>query len=303
MKKELKKQIVDQIIEIVGEGGSFQAGFSTLTAMPTNALTGEKYRGFNAFWLGFFGCTKVATLKQWAQLGYNCAGLGEKGKNVGIRITKGFNLYDKEEQPDGSIQKKYKGKGFGSAIVYRAEDVASFEDGSPYPIEVPEMIDTTERNAKVDAFIANYHEATGVKLTRNPVGGAFYQPSTDTINMPMPEQFNDTPTSTATENMYSTHLHEAGHSTGHKSRLNRLEDKSKRGYAFEELIAELTAAMLCVELGVTNEAREDHGHYVASWLIALGNDVDYIFKAAAEAQKAVDYIIKAQPENQTEEAA
>ena len=121
--------------------------------------------------------------------------------------------------------------------------------------------------------------------------------------MPSPEQFNSTDTSTATENMYSTELHEIGHSTGHKSRLNRLTLTNTKGYAFEELIAEITAALLCVELGITSEARDDHGHYIASWLMALGNDVDYIFKAAAEAQKAVDYIIKAQPENQTEEAA
>ena len=43
MKAELKRKVVDQLIEIVEEGGSFQAGFSSLAGLPTNAVTGNKY--------------------------------------------------------------------------------------------------------------------------------------------------------------------------------------------------------------------------------------------------------------------
>ena len=303
MKAELKRKVVDQLIEIVEEGGSFQAGFSSLAGLPTNAVTGNKYTGFNAFWLSMLGCTKVATMKQWATIGYTCEGLGRKDRNVGIPITLGFSAYDKEERPDGTTAKVYKGKRFSSATVYRAEDVKSFEDGSPYPMDTEGMVDETVSDAEIEAFIANYYRASGVKVTRNATGGAYYRPSTDTVNMPLPEQFNSTDTSTATENMYSTELHEIGHSTGHKSRLNRLTLTNTKGYAFEELIAEITAALLCVELGITSEARDDHGHYIASWLMALGNDVDYIFKAAAEAQKAVDFILATQTQFETEEAA
>lgn len=78
--------------------------------------------------------------------------------------------------------------------------------------------------------------------------------------------------------------------TGHKSRLDRLDSKNKRGYAFEELVAELSAAFLCNQLGVSSEPREDHVQYLASWLSALKNDTDYIFQAASMAQKAVDYM-------------
>jgi antirestriction protein ArdC len=62
------------------------------------------------------------------------------------------------------------------------------------------------------------------------------------------------------------------------------------GYAREELVAELGAAFLCADLGLTPEVRDDHGSYIASWLTALKNDKRAIFSAAAHAQKAVDFL-------------
>ena len=108
--------------------------------------------------------------------------------------------------------------------------------------------------------------------------------------MPNRELFSETATSTATENYYSTSCHEHAHWTGLKSRLDRLELKNKKGYAFEELVAELSAAFLCNQLDISSEPRADHAQYLAGWLTALGSDTDYIFKAAAEAQKAVDFM-------------
>ena len=74
------------------------------------------------------------------------------------------------------------------------------------------------------------------------------------------------------------------------------------GYAREELVAELGAAFLCADLGLTPEVRDDHAAYIASWLTVLKNDKRAIFSAAAYAQKAVDFLHGLQPEASTRAA-
>jgi len=61
-------------------------------------------------------------------------------------------------------------------------------------------------------------------------------------------------------------------------------------YAREELVAELGAAFLCADLGITPETREDHAAYLSHWLEVLREDKRAIFSAAAHAQRAVDYL-------------
>ena len=83
------------------------------------------------------------------------------------------------------------------------------------------------------------------------------------------------------------------HWTKSKSRLNREFGRKRFGdhaYAREELVAELGAAFLCADLGITPEPREDHAAYLSHWLEALREDKRAIFSAAAHAQRAVDYL-------------
>jgi antirestriction protein ArdC len=68
-----------------------------------------------------------------------------------------------------------------------------------------------------------------------------------------------------------------------------------KGYAREELVAELGSAFLCADLELTPEVREDHACYVASWLEVLKNDKRCVVQAASYAQKAVDYLTGLQP--------
>ena len=290
MKKDVKQIVTDQIIELIEEhGANWTQPFASLCGAPRNALTGNKYRGLNALLLALSRTSYAASVKQWAKLGYSCKGLGKKDKDLGIRISVPILLKDKETG-------KKKGLIFGSSTVFRAEDVASFEDGSPYQPPLVETVDTTTKLALVDQYIAN----TGADIRHNPVGGAYYRISEDFINLPLREQFSATETSNATETYYSTKLHELTHWTGHKSRCDRLDLKNRKGYAFEELVAEIGASILCVELGVSPVVREDHAQYIASWLQSLGDDKSYIFNAASAAQKAVDFLdgTQAQEERQ-----
>ena len=61
------------------------------------------------------------------------------------------------------------------------------------------------------------------------------------------------------------------------------------GYAREELVAEIGAAFLCCDLGITPEPRDDHAAYLGHWLKVLKNDKRAIFQAASHAQRAVDF--------------
>lgn len=76
-----------------------------------------------------------------------------------------------------------------------------------------------------------------------------------------------------------------------------------QAYAFEELVAELGAAFLCADLGVTPEVREDHAGYLAHWLDVLKTDKRAIFSAAAHAQRALDYLHGLQRRTSEEEEA
>lgn len=95
------------------------------------------------------------------------------------------------------------------------------------------------------------------------------------------------------EAYYATLAHELTHWTKHPKRLDREFGRKKwgdDGYAREELVAELGAAFLCADLGLTPEAGTDHAAYIQSWLRVLKDDKRAIFSAAAHAQKAADFL-------------
>ncbi len=149
-----------------------------------------------------------------------------------------------------------------------------------------------ERISNADAFLTY----TGANI-RYGGNRAFYRRDEDFIALPSSEAFIDTPTSTAQENFYSTALHELTHWSGAPHRLDRTKGKQfgDKECAFEELVAELGAAMLCASLGIVNDPRPDHAHYINNWLHALASDPKYIFLAASQAQKAADYLHSLQP--------
>ena len=83
------------------------------------------------------------------------------------------------------------------------------------------------------------------------------------------------------------------HWTRHPSRLDRSFGRKRfgdEGYAMEELVAELGAAFLSADLGLTPEPREDHAAYLGHWLTVLKNDKRAIFTAASHAQRAADFL-------------
>ena len=110
--------------------------------------------------------------------------------------------------------------------------------------------------------------------------------------MPPREAFIGGPTSTPAEAYYSTLLHELTHWTRAETRCNRQRGKrfGDQAYAIEELVAELGAAFLCADLGITDDPRAHPAQCLASWLFILKADKKAIFTAASKASEATVFL-------------
>ncbi len=126
---------------------------------------------------------------------------------------------------------------------------------------------------------------------------AFYSPITDRITLPPRERF------TSAEEFYATAMHESVHSSGSEKRLARegiceVAPFGSALYSKEELCAEMGAAFLCAEAGISNAVIDNQAAYVAGWLKKLRDDRKLLIHAAAQAQHAVDYILNRKPSGQ-----
>jgi len=226
-----------------------------------------------------FSTSSWASYKQWEEKGCQVR-KGAKGTAIVYWGRINIEPADDNEEASKRMFARY-------SHVFNADQVDGYDSPAPASILSP-----LERIDYADAFL----KATGADI-RYGGNRAFYQRDEDFIALPSPEAFIDTPTSTAQENFYSTALHELTHWSGAPHRLERTKGKrfGDKDYAFEELVAELGAAMLCASLGIVNEPRNDHAQYIDNWLRALASDSKYIFQAASQAQKAADYLHGLQP--------
>lgn len=130
------------------------------------------------------------------------------------------------------------------------------------------------------------------------VPGAYYSPSYDKVVIPRKSQFkiSTTPEDIYKDGMeyYGTAIHEMAHSTGHKDRLNRL-DNGRFGspkYAKEELVAELTAALVGTSLGFDNRIRDNNAAYLKSWMTTLRQEPKFIVSVMSEVNKASKMVLE-----------
>jgi antirestriction protein ArdC len=137
---------------------------------------------------------------------------------------------------------------------------------------------------RVDALI----KASGIDFR---IGGdrAFYVPAHDYVQVPPPQAFFEP------INWHRTALHECSHATAAAHRLNRDLSGSfgSRKYAFEEMVAEISAAFCCAALGIVPTVR--HADYIGSWAEVLREDNRAIVRAASQASKAADWLLAFAP--------
>ena len=125
---------------------------------------------------------------------------------------------------------------------------------------------------------------------------AFYSPITDRITLPPRELFS------SAEEFYATLNHEESHAVGHPKRLNRksITEAAPFGsptYCFEEIVAEMSAAYLCAEAGISPAVIDNEAAYIQGWLKKIRSEKRLVVSAAAQAQKAADFILNRTPEN------
>lgn len=291
LKKDIYARVTDRILADLEKGvRSWLKPWSA--AHPAGSISrplrqnGIAYRGINVMLLWGeaqekgYSAPIWMTYKQADEIGGQVR-KGEKGSLVVFAnsITR-TETNDKGEDVDREIPFM---KGYA---VFNAEQV----DGLPERFYAQPLnpLSLEKRIESADRFMM----ATGAKVEH---GGsrAFYAPARDAVQLPPFETFRDA------GSYYATALHELTHWTGHKDRLDRSFNAKRfgdNGYAREELVAELGAAFLCADLGITPEVREDHAAYLEHWLDVLREDKRAIFSAAAHAQRASDFLEALQPQ-------
>lgn len=147
-----------------------------------------------------------------------------------------------------------------------------------------------DSHADAEAILQGWSNVVPTKHTNQ--GRAYYSPSADFIHMP--EKTSKMWQSSG--DYYKVFFHEAIHSTGHKSRLNRLEETARFGneeYSKEELIAELGALYLETITGIdclVDDFKNSQA-YINGWIKAIADDKNLIMQASRKSQDAVNLIL------------
>jgi antirestriction protein ArdC len=283
MALDIAQQITDSIIAELEKGAApWVKPWRTLkqapgAGMPYNPASGTQYRGVNHFWLGMqpWALPWFVTYKQAQALG-GTVRAGQKGTPVVY-----WNVHRKETQGDN-------GETVTSAYAF-VKSYWVFNVEQCEGLELPPMPETPAADFDAVPGVMALVDRLDLKGGLTHAGDqAYFRPSTDAIVMPPMAAFTDA------AHYHATLLHECVHATGHDSRLKRITPArfGSEEYAFEELVAELGAAMLCAHTGINGDLR--HAAYIESWLKALRNDKKFILSAAGKAQAAMDWLTKAQ---------
>ena len=278
--------ITDRIIAQLETGVvPWRKPWNARTGMPKNLKSRKAYRGINPFLLHSLGYESpyFLTFKQCKERRGSVM-KGEKGCPVVF-----WKWFTPKHQPDADYALARHDKD-GRAMVpmlryYTVFNVAQCEGVEAPALKIPEREHTAIEAAEhIAANMPN-----GPRITSNQ-RAASYDPVSDAVNMPRPEVF------TCDESFYATLFHELTHSTGHVSRLNRqgISEEIRFGsptYSKEELVAEMGAAFLCGEAGILEIQLDQSAAYIDNWLHQLRNDRKLVVVAAAQAQKAADYIL------------
>jgi antirestriction protein ArdC len=286
---DMYQAVTNRIIERLEQGElTWRKPWSSY-GLARNYVSGKVYRGINMLLMNLFSPHSIPyylTFKQAQELGGNVK-KGAKAQQVFY-----FNVIFKDAN-DKTVSKE-QAEALGDSVkvikflkyynVFNVEDI----EGIEFKIDDLRLLPHEKIERCEQVWNAYPSPPQYVEKDR---AGAFYRPSEDILNMPPIEQFE------TAEDYYATLFHESIHSTGHPKRLNRegvaqFDRFGSERYSLEELVAELGASFLCGLTGIDREPIiENTAAYIQGWLKKLKDDKQFIFKAAAEAQKAVDYIV------------
>lgn len=267
-------RITERIVSLMEQGTvPWHKPWHIQTGMPRNLITQKPYRGINTFLLMAMGFESPnwLTFRQAVQLG----GSVKKGeKSCPVVFWKPMEVTDKES---GEVEK------IPFLRLYHVFNVAQCEGLK----NVPDPDETNFVAVEAAEIVANMPQAPVIK---HGMTAAYYAPRQDIVGMPERKRFS-------TEDGYhATLFHELVHSTGHEKRLKRQSITERNGfgsdpYCKEELVAELGSAFLCGQAGIVERTIDGSAAYLENWLKQLKSDKTLIVYAAAQAQKAADFIL------------
>ena len=292
--RDFRQEVTDSIVQMLEKGVApwqkpWEPGANSL-GIPFNPTSDRAYRGGNAIHLMSTGLRneyedpRWMTYKQAADQGWQVR-KGEKGTQIEFWEVKPA----KEEAPDSSDPKAGKeasaGTGDRSRYIHRVYTVFNAKQIDNIPPFAPAPRSGFEAVQAGEQILEN----SGAKIAHDQSDRAFYNRAADSIHLPPKDAFKEP------SGFYGTALHELAHWSGHPSRLNRptLNESYRFGdqnYAKEELRAELASVFLSAERGIPHNP-EHHAAYVASWIKALKEDKNEIFRAAHDASAATDFLL------------
>lgn len=276
---EVYQVVTDRMIAALESGTvPWSKPWSAGSGVPRSMSSGDAYRGINVWLLALTAEDQGYTSQWW--------GTFKRIKDLGGHLRKGSKgtkvVYWKAvvtPNPDNPDEPHTYMHPYVST-VFSADQCDNLPEVY-YPVEGSEPDILPDPESVLNGYIAR-----GPNL-RYGGGRAYYTP--DEITLPRRCDFH------SAEEFYSTAFHECGHSTGNASRLNRkgiaeFDHFGSEKYGKEELVAEMTAVMLCALTGVES-AFDNSANYIASWLQAIKGDVKLVPTAASAAQAATDLIM------------
>lgn len=294
--------VTEQMVALTESTGllPWEKGWDPRLGLPLSMSTGKAYRGMNTFILMLTGMARGFTSPWWGtyrkmtELGGQVR-KGEQSTLVILWQTGTRKVEDKETGEE--VAKRW------ATLRHYLVFCADQADGLPERyLEAPAMA-AHDPIQEAEFLLQGYFGGAGAPAySHADATAAWYQRTSDTVNVPPMGGFRQA------EEFYSTAFHEAVHSTGHPSRLNRegIAGRHRFGdedYSKEELVAEMGAAMLCTLAGIEKVTIRNSAAYVKNWLGALQNDTGLLVSAAAQAQRALDHITGASFEAEQGEAA
>lgn len=279
--------VADVISRIEANGDLFwERPWNAVGLMPMNLKSGNGYSGVNVFILGLspFESPYWVTSNQALALG------GVKREGEEPRLIIFFKPKDRNDPESYRFMRFYE---VFNTDQFDGIEHARLDELKETLLTRSHIPPAGERVERAEALLESYAKR-GAEVVHGTDLGPCYVPLKDKIFMPLQKQFK------TTVKYFKTLFHEHAHGTGHRTRLDRegVTNHARFGdhtYSTEELIAEMTAAMLCHHVGMYDDEVADHSAaYLQSWIKRLKAEPQILFTAGAAAQKAYDYILGVQ---------
>ena len=243
---------------------------------------GTPYRGMNVFWLWMVAdmCGYASPFWMTYNQAHKLGAQVKKGEKATIAIF--YRSYTREvEAPDSGETSEEARRVLKAYPVFNADQIDGLAERF-HPAAPLDLLEPEGREQELDAFFG----MIPAELRRQG-DEAYYEPALDRVTMPPAHLFS------GFDHYYATLAHELSHWTGHASRLDRnLRNRfGSAAYAAEELVAELSSAMLGAELGLPVAHLDSHASYIEHWLKLLKEDDRAILTAAAKAEEASSLLL------------